>query len=205
MRVERRVALSGKVLRAGGDATTGHAANARHAVAAHDLRVLAVGANPDVRTVAFGQDVQHGTETQIDAEPSQLARLDQSLTMRERLLAGGADGEVVGEDRHAAAQHHDAAALVVRRDEQTAPERRFEIAEELQELSGRFEIAPVEDEARRACLAEEAHVVVAHRRADESDHETFADEIFEVDHTNDLTRLPGANPSSYAHNSLSRA
>src|SRR5712691_4741433 len=110
--------------------------------------------------------------------------------MRERLLAGGADGEVVGKDRDAAPQHHDAATFVVCRDEQTASQCRFEIAEELQELGGRLEIAPVENEAGRTRVAKEAHVFVAQCRAEKPDHESLANEVFEVTHTVILLGLP---------------
>ena len=190
VRVERRVALAGEVFRAGGDATARHAADPGHAIAAHDLGILPVRADADVGAVALGQYVQHGAETQIDAQPPQLTRFDQALAMRERLFAGGADGEVVGEDRHAASQHHDAATLVIRRDQEPPPERRLEPSEQRRELRGRLEIAPIEDEAGGARVAKESHVLITERRARKSDHQSFADEVFEVAHIA-ILRGPG--------------
>src|SRR2546426_10968043 len=114
VRVERRVALAGEVFRAGGDATARHAADPGHAIAAHDLGILPVRANADVGPVALGQYVQHGAETQIDAQPPQLTRFDQALALRERVFAGGAARARVGRDRHAPYHPPDPPGLALR-------------------------------------------------------------------------------------------
>ena len=67
---------------------------------ADELRILAVGADADVRAVALGEDVQHRGEVDVHAEPPQLAALDEALPLHEVRVARGAGGELVGEDGH---------------------------------------------------------------------------------------------------------
>src|SRR5436190_13438634 len=170
------------MLRTRRQATLRHAGNACDAVARDELGVLAVRADTDVGTVAIGQHVQARAEVEIDAEAAQLARLDQSLFVGEALLAGGPHGEVVGKDRHAAAEHHDASALVIRRDEQPSPERALETREHLEELPRTLEVTAIEDQPRRARLAKQPDVRVVDGGALETDHQAFAHEIVEARH-----------------------
>ena len=150
--------LAGEMLGARREVAARHAADARHAVARHDPRVLAVRADADVGAVALGQHVEARAEVQIDPEPAQLARLDAALPEGERLLAGRAEREVVGKDRHAAAEHDDATAFVVGRHQQSPAEGRLERVEQRREPGRALEVAPIEDEAGRARVAKDAHV-----------------------------------------------
>jgi hypothetical protein len=145
----------------------------------HHARILAVRADADVGAVALGQHVEARAEIEIDAEPAQLPRLDLALPERERLLARGAHRQVVGKDRGAGAEHHDAPALVIGGHEQTAPECALERIEQRGQRSGALEVAAVEDEAGRPRVAEHAHVGVRERRSAEPDHEPFADEVLD--------------------------
>src|SRR5437764_1445827 len=97
------MALAREVLGAGGQPGALHALDARGAVARDDRRILAVRADADVRAVALGEHVEARPEVEIDPETPELSPLDQPLTVRERLLARRADGEVVGKDRGAGA------------------------------------------------------------------------------------------------------
>src|SRR5436309_2764504 len=58
------------------------------------------------------------------------------------------------------------------------------------ELRGRLEIAPIEDEAGGARVAKESHVLITEGWARQSDHQSFADEVFEVAHIA-ILRGPG--------------
>ena len=104
------------------------------------------------------------------------------MLVRERLLARGAHREIVGEDRHAAPDHHDTSALVIGRHEQPPAERALEAAKKLEQLRGGLEVAAIEDEARRARVAEQSDVRVVERRARQTDHQALADEVFEIRH-----------------------
>ena len=179
VRVERRVTLAGEMLRARRQPGARHAADARDAVARHDLRILAVRADADVGAVALGQHVEARAEVQIDAEAAQLARLDQSLFVGEALLAGGPHREVVGKDRHAAAEHDDATAFVVGRHQQSPAEGRLERVEQRREPGRALEVAPIEDEAGRARVMKEADVGLGQLRAAQSDHHSLAHEVFD--------------------------
>ncbi len=180
--VERRVALPGEVFGARRDAALLHALDPRQTVAGDETRILAVRADPDVRAVAVGEDIEHGTEVQVHPEPAQLAGLEDALAIRERLFPSRPHREVVGKDRRPLAEHHDAAALVIGGDEQTALERRLEILEEPHVLLRRLEVAPIQDEPGGARLAEELDVGVRELRSRETKHQTLADEAFEVGH-----------------------
>ena len=92
VRVHRRVPLAGEVLGAGRDAARLHAADARGAQARDQRRVLAVGADADVRAVALGQHVEARAEVDVHPEAAQLAPLDQPLSRDHRLVARGARG-----------------------------------------------------------------------------------------------------------------
>ena len=171
--------LAGEMLRARRQPGAGHAADARHAVARDDLGILAVRADADVGAVALGQHVEARAEVEIDPEAAQLARLDAALPGRERLLAGRAEREVVGKDRHAAAEHDDAAALVVSRHQQPPAQGRLERVEQRREPGRALEVAPIEDEPGRARVVKETDVGVGQRRAAQSDHHALAHEVFD--------------------------
>src|SRR6267142_5675398 len=191
------MALAGEVLGTCRKPAFRHAAHPRAAVARDELRVLAVGTDADVGAVAIGQHVEAGPEVQVDTEPPQLAGLEQSLLVGERLLARRAHREVVGEDRHAAPEHHAASALVVRGHEQSAAERALETAEKVEQLRRALEVAAIEDEPGRARVAEYPDVGVVERRARQADHEPLADEIFEARHAAILAttaRFAGGSP-----------
>ncbi len=134
MGVERRVALAGKMLGARRDAALLHALDPRESVARDQARVLAVRPDADVRAIAVGENVEHGPEIEVHAQPAQLARFEDALAIRERFVARRPHREVVGEDRRPLSEHDDAAALVVGGDEQAAIERRLEIFQELRVL-----------------------------------------------------------------------
>ena len=185
VRVERRVPLAREVLGAGRQPPAHHARDAGRAVAGHDGRVLPVRADADVGAVAVGEDVETGPQVEIDAEPAQLARLDQSLPMGEGLRTGHADGEIVGKDRGAPAKHDHPAPLVIGGHEQPPAERGFEATEQVQELRGALEVAAIEDEAAGARLPEQANVGLGEGRPAQADHQPLADEILEVRHARD--------------------
>src|ERR1700741_181047 len=102
--------------------------------------------------------------------------------MRERLFARGAHGEVVGKDRRAAAEHHDAAALVIGGDDQLPAQRGLELVQQTNVLVGGLEVPPVEDESAGAGFAEESDIVVDQLGSAEPEHKALADEVFEVGH-----------------------
>src|SRR5689334_10797270 len=126
--------LAGEVLGAGGETAFGHTAETRRAVAGDELRVLPVRTDADIRAVAVGENVQARAKVEIDAEPAELARLDQALLVRKALFAGRADGEIVGKDRDAATEHHDATALVIGGDEQASPQRFLQTSQQIEQL-----------------------------------------------------------------------
>src|SRR5712691_551541 len=173
--------LAGEVLRAARETAALHTPDPRHAVAGDGGRVLTVRANPDVRAVGLGEDIEDGPEVEIDPEPAQLARLEEALLRRERLLARRPQGEVVGKDRRAAAEHHDPATLVIGGDEQPPAQRALESREERLELLGALEVPPIQDETGGARVAKEPDVFVAQQRPGQADHQPLADEILEVE------------------------
>src|SRR5215470_5413150 len=87
--VERRMSLARKVLGARRDAALLHALDARQAVARHQPGILAVRADPDVRAVAIGEDVEAGAEVHVHTEAAQLARLEYALAVRESFFTCG--------------------------------------------------------------------------------------------------------------------
>ena len=192
VRVERRVALAGEVLGARREPAALHAVDPRDAVARDDGRVLAVGADADVRAVALGERVEHRRQVQVHAEPPELARLEEPLARGEGLLARGPDREVVGEDRDAASEHDHAPALVVGRHEEPPAERRLEAGEQVEEPGRAVEVAAVEDQAGSARVAEEADVLLPERRPGQADHEALADEVLDFRHPTILARAPSA-------------
>src|SRR5215813_5261426 len=108
MRVDRRMTLAGKVLGAGRHAGGLKSRDPRGSVARDEHRIHPVRADADVGAVALRQHVEHWREVDIDAETTQLATLDDALTVDEGNLAGGSGGEIVGKDRHRSAEHDDA-------------------------------------------------------------------------------------------------
>src|SRR6185503_4210063 len=142
--------------------------------------VLAVRPDADVRAVALGEDVQARPEVQVDAEPPQLPRFEESLLEGKGLFAGGSDREVVRKDRHALTQHDDPSALVIGRDEKPPAERALQPCQHVEQLRRRAEVPPVEDEARRARVAEQSDVGVTERWTGEADHQALADEVLDV-------------------------
>ena len=180
VRVHRGVPLAGEVLGAGRDAGRLHAADARGAQAGDQRGILAVGADADVRAVALGEHVEARAEVDVHAEPSQLAPLDEPLARHHRLVARGTRGEVVREDGDAAVEHDDAAALVIRGDQEPAPEPLLEPRDEAQEALGRLEVTPVEHQPARVDVAQEAQVVVGGVGAGQPDDELPAHHRFEA-------------------------
>src|SRR5262245_8494755 len=109
------MALAGEMLGARREPGGLQAADARRAEARHEVWILAVGANADVRAISLGEHVEHGAEAHVHAQAPELAALDDALSLDEALVRRHARGQVIGEDRDLPAQHDDAAALVVRR------------------------------------------------------------------------------------------
>ena len=130
------MALAGKVLGAGRNSALLHALDARQTVASDHGRILAVRPDSDVGAVAIGEDVEDGPEVHIHAQSPKLARLEDTLPIRERFVARRPHRQIVGKDRRPLAEHDDAAALVIRGDEQPATESRFEVVQELGVLRG---------------------------------------------------------------------
>jgi hypothetical protein len=194
VRVERRVALAREVLGARQQAGGGHAADARRAQPRDQRRVLAVGTDADVGTVALGEDVEHGAEVQVHAEAAQFAALDHALSVGEGLVAHGADGQVVGKDRRAPAQHDDAATLVVGRHQQAPAQRGLQALHQAPQPVRRLEVPAVENQPAGPRVAEEPDVLVAQVRAGQPDHQSLADQILERRHEPDCTGPPAAGP-----------
>ena len=187
--VERRVALAREMLGARRDAALLHALDPRDAVARDHLRILAVRADPDVGAVPVREDVEYRSEVHVHAQTAQLARLEEALAIRERLFARRAGGQVVGEDRRGATQHHDAAALVIGGDEEPSAQRGLELGQQVKVLLGGLEVPPIEDEPAGAGLAEEADVFVGELGSAEPEHEPLADEVLEVGHNAIIGRV----------------
>ena len=152
-----------------------------------------------LRCASSGEWPLTGAEVQVDAQAAQLARLEQALFVGERLLARGAHREIVGEDRHPAPEHHDPSALVIGRHEQPPAERALEAAKEIEQPRGGLEVAAIEDEARRARVAEQSDVRVVERRARQTDHQALADEVFEIRHVAILVMAPSRNGHPMNH------
>ena len=99
--------------------------------------------------------------------------------MDEGDLAGGSRREIVGKDRHAPPEHDDAAALVVRRDQEAASESVFQTREQPREPFRRLEVAAIEHEAAGPRGLEEADVGVRHVRPWQAEHQLAADHLLE--------------------------
>ena len=178
--VDRRMALPGKVLGAGGHAGRLQPLDAGGAEARDQLGVLAVGADADIGAIALREHVEDRAEAHVHAEAAQLAALDQPLPLREGDLARRARGEVVGEDRHAGAEHDDAAALVVGRDQEPPAERALELREHGGQSLGALEVAAIQDESARPGLLEEAEIGIGDVRPAHAEHELPADHLLEA-------------------------
>src|SRR5437879_1283136 len=83
--------------------------------------------------------------------------------------------------------------------EQPPVERALEAAKKLEQLRGGLEVAAIEDEARRARVAEQSDVRVVERRARQTDHQALADEVFEIRHVAILVMAPSRNGHPMNH------
>ena len=169
--VHGSVALAREVLGAGGDAGRLEPADARGAVAGYEGRVLAVRADADVGAVALGQHVEHRREVHVYPEPAQLAAFEEPLAVDEVDFSRGARGQVVGEDGDGAAEHDDAPAFMIRRDQEPAAERFLEARQQAVKPLRSFEVAAVEHDACRLGLAEKPDVGLAQVGPRQPEHE----------------------------------
>src|SRR5262245_9339451 len=180
MRIHRRVTLAREVLGARRDPCGLQAPDPGDAVAGYEVRVLAVGADADIRAVALREDIEHRGEIHVDAQAAELAALEEALPVDEGDLSRRAYRQIVREDRDGAAQHDDASALVIRGDEKPPAESLLEAGQEARETLGRLEVAPVEHDARRLRVAEQANVGLGQVGPREPEHETPPHQRFEA-------------------------
>ncbi len=124
MRVRSRLAVAGKVLRAGGDTDSLHALDEGGDMARDELRLRAEGAHADHRVRRIDDHVRHRRELEVHADRGQLAADRCSHAARQLDVVDRAEGEVAGEraPRRGLEAGH-VPALLVRGDQEVRPLR----------------------------------------------------------------------------------
>ena len=112
MRVGVRIAVAGKMFRAGQHVLALHSADERAHVTADLLRIFAEAARVDHRIVGIDIHISDGRQDVIDAQRARLARHHSTLLFRERRIAGRGDRHGRWPEGRVAESHADAGLQV---------------------------------------------------------------------------------------------